>query len=254
MNPVLLSWGGLTIYWYGLLMAIAVVAGTVWLAWRLRSTPFAGHTVNLAVVATIGGIVGARLVFVLLKWPEFSGGWLMILNLAGGGLSIHGALIVGALSLWLYMRWQKLPALKLFDEIVPAVVIGQIIGRFGNFFNQEAFGPPTNLPWKMFVGEIFRPVGLESAVYYHPTFLYSIVGLLALLVITGGLLMRKLPPGIILLVYIGAYCLLRFGIEFMRVDSDFWYGLTIAQWFSLLAIIFVVMIGLILRYKVRRFR
>lgn len=243
----------MTLRWYGLLMAAGVLTGLIWLSRQVAGSKLADHTLNLFSVAVVMGIVSARLAFVVIKWPQFSDGglWAMI-NLQTGGLSIHGALIGGALAVWAYGWINRLSVLKILDLLVPAVLLGQMVGRFGNFFNQEAFGPPTDLPWKMFVSEPFRPVGWESYEFFHPTFIYSVIGLLAILVIILALRQHNLINGGIFLVYVIGYSLLRFGIEFFRVDSDYLGGLTMAQWASLVIIIIAAVISLILRCNLKR--
>ena len=250
VNPVLAHFGGVTIYWYGLLIVIGIIIGLGWINRRAAGSILKDHPLNLIILAVIFGTIGARLAFVILKWSYFSGDWLKIIDLQSGGLSIHGALLGAALAMWVYARITRLPILKIFDLFVPAVLLGQIIGRVGNFFNQEAFGPPTDLPWKMFVSESFRPMGLENYGFFHPTFLYSAIGLLIILLIVLALQKHNLPDGSLFITYIISYSLLRLGIEFFRVDSDYWGSLTLAQWASL--IIIIVVISLILRCRFKK--
>lgn len=251
VNPVLLQIGSISIHWYGLLIAIGVLIGLWWVEKRASQTTFFHHIFNLSILAVVFGIVGARLLFVVLKWSEFSNNWLDIVNLQNGGLSIHGAVLGAIIAILIYTKLHKLPVLKVLDVFVPAVLLGNAIGRFGNFFNQEAFGAPTDLPWKMFVREEFRPVGLESSEFFHPTFLYSAIGLLVILMIILLLERKRLFDGAITLAYFFFYSVLRFVIEFFRIDNDHWGLLTVAQWGSLIIII-VALIVLILRYSFKK--
>lgn len=248
IQPLLGAIGPVELHWYGLLIALGIISGLIWLQVTTKALELRQRITDLMLWAVLGGIIGARLLFMILKWPEFSN-WQGMVNLTTGGLSIHGALIGGMISLSLFARRYHLSVAKIFDLFVPAVLIGQIIGRFGNFFNQEAFGPPTNLPWKMFVAENFRPPQFITDQFFHPTFLYEAIGLgVILLIILYWRSSLKLP-GSLTLLYLGLYSVLRIVIEFFRVDSDYLGQLTIAQWGSLAAIITVAIISLILKYR-----
>jgi len=250
INPVMLKIGGLTVYWYGLLLATGILSGLIWLNWKVSDNKLKPHIINIAALSIAGGVIGARLAFVILKWSEFSGNWIEMISLRHGGMSIHGALILGALTVLIYAKIYKLPTLKIFDFLVPAVLIGQIIGRFGNFFNQEAFGPPTDLPWKMFVKLSSRPAGFSEFEFFHPTFLYSAIGLIVIFLIIMFWQKLRTIEGSTLFVYIALYAVLRFMIEFFRIDSDYWLSLTLAQWASLIIILSLI-ISLVLRYRIK---
>ena len=168
------------------------------------------------------------------------------MNYIQWGLSIHGTILGGLLALAIYSRLSNLPVLKFANLFIPAVVLGQAIVRFGNFFNQEAFGGPTTIPWKMFVSPEFRPVGLEEVAFFHPTFLYESIGLLIILGILLALLKKN--PSVLFGWYLILYSSLRFFIEYARIDSDMWGPLTIAQWAS----IGIVIIGVWLITKYRK--
>lgn len=251
INPILWDLGWITIYWYGVCLFAGTIFGIWWLIKQTKGTTLENHILNLIPLVILSGIIGARLLFVILKWSDFSFNLTSIFNLQSGGMSLHGALIFGSAALLIYAKVHKLVSLKIFDIFIPAVLIGQIFGRIGNFFNQEAFGPPTNLPWKMFVKESLRPVGLEDISFFHPTFMYSIIGLLIILSIIILLRRYQLKAGVILLVYVVVYSLLRIFIEFFRIDSDYWGELTVAQWASILIVSISLVTGLILRYKMR---
>jgi len=248
VNPVLANFWGFPLYWYGLTMTGAVLAAFLW--WRRRTVAKLGevHSIDLVIWLVLFGLIGARLLFVLLKWSEFSAlPWWSALNLHSGGLSIHGALIAGILATIIYARRYRLPIFSLLDLLVPPVILGQIIGRLGNFFNQEAFGGPTDLPWKMWVAPMFRPDQFIDQAFFHPTFLYSMVGLTAVLLIVLAVERRSHIAGAVFLTYILAYSVERFVIEFFRVDSDRWSVLSLAQWASIAAIMIALSISLIWR-------
>ena len=249
INPVLLHIGSWSIHWYGLLMAVAVLWSWRWLERVARGTKLSSQVLDLVIWLTLGGILGARLMFVVLKWPEFAGHWTDILALTQGGLSIHGALIGGAIAVFIYCRRQKLSFWEIGDLLIIPLITGQIIGRLGNFFNQEAFGGPTSLPWKMWVAPEFRLAGWESYGWFHPTFLYEMIGLGLLLWLISSMGRKPHSAGFLVWLYLIGYSVLRFGIEFYRLDSDKWGALSVAQWGSLVIIMGGIVIGLILRYK-----
>ena len=251
IQPVIFRVGDWPIHWYGLLMAVAVLLAIFVVSRLVKNTVWEPHILGLIASAALGGIIGARLLFVILKWQYFAVAPAEILDLPGGGLSIHGALLGGALSIYLYCRANRLSFGQASDILVPWVTLGQMIGRFGNFFNQEAFGGPTSLPWKMWVAPEFRPYPFRNYSWFHPTFLYESIGLLIILLILLIAQQKKLLAGSVTLIYLIAYSVLRFGIEFFRIDSDKWGALTVAQWGSLAIILLGIISGLILKYSSR---
>ena len=236
-NPVWLHWGEVELHWYGLLIVIAVLV-CIGLVFRLnrRFTHIPFDPLFFTVVWTaIGGFIGARILFVILEWPFYSANLSEIWRVSHGGMSIHGALIGGALALWLSGRFFGQNILKISDLIAIVLPIGQAIGRFGNFFNSEAFGGPTDLPWKMYVAPEFRPTEFISSDFFHPAFLYEAIGNL----IIAGILWcwfagkHKSPAGSIALGYLILYSSWRFVVEYFRIDSERLGILTVAQWGSL---------------------
>ncbi len=236
-NSVWLKWGGIELYWYGLLMAIAVLVCIGLVFWlNRRFNHFPSDPLFFALVWTVvGGFIGARILFVILEWSFYSSNLSEIWRVSHGGMSIHGALLGGALALWLSARFFKLNVLKTSDLVAIVLPIGQAIGRFGNFFNSEAFGGPTNLPWKMYVAPQFRPPEFVSSIFFHPAFLYEAIGNLIIAGILWWLLRsrRNLPAGSIALGYLILYSSWRFVVEYFRIDSEHLGILTIAQWGSL---------------------
>ena len=249
INPVLLSWGHWQIHWYGLLLALALLLGWRWLEIEAKGTKLAPQVIDLVIWIALSGMIGARLLFVILKWSEFEGSAGAMMNLTQGGLSIHGAILGGAAATFIYCRINKLPVWWVLDMLVPPLILGQIIGRLGNFFNQEAFGGPTDLPWKMWVAPVYRPEVLKNFNFFHPTFLYEMIGLGIILWLIQLVRKRVYSAGSLVLIYFISYSVLRFGIEFFRVDSDKWGQLTVAQWGSLVIIMGGVVIGLILKRR-----
>ncbi len=205
---------------------------------------------DLAIYLIIFGLLGARLYDVLLNLNYYYQAPLEILKIWRGGLAIHGALIGGLVVVWLMTRnWEKF--IKLVALIVPAVAIGQFIGRWGNYFNQELFGRPTNLPWGIPINLLNRPDNFISERFFHPTFLYESLGNLAIfliLLIFNIILIRKQKINLknsywLLAVYFISYSLLRFFLEFIRIDeTPILLGLRFPQIASLVLIIGAILL------------
>jgi phosphatidylglycerol---prolipoprotein diacylglyceryl transferase len=218
--------GPLQIRWYGILMATAILVG-FWLANRraVQEGLPADQILRAAQWAVVAGLVGARLYEVAFNWDYYGRFPEKIVAVWEGGLAMHGGLIAGPLvGAWLARRW-RVPVRRALDVIAPSMVLGQAIGRWGNFFNEEAFGAPTDLPWKLYISPPHRPPEFRSVDFFHPTFLYeSLWNLLVFAILVLGVrrwLGRR--PGAVFFAYIGLYSLGRFFIEALRMDS-FWVG------------------------------
>lgn len=193
----------------------------------------------------IAGLIGARLYYVLFNWGYYSSWPLKILAVWEGGLAIHGGLLAGGLTAVIYSIRKKLPVLTYLDIMAPSAPLGQAIGRWGNFFNQEAFGTPTDLPWKLYIEPYHRPPDLATFEYFHPTFLYESLWNFLVFSLLYFLLRRRLQrmPGALLLCYIALYSVGRFFVEGLRIDSLMLGSLRAAQVMSL-ALIAVSLVGL----------
>jgi phosphatidylglycerol---prolipoprotein diacylglyceryl transferase len=248
------SIGPLNPRWYGLLIASAVLIGLA-LSQRLaKARQLSPDLVgDLLIWLIVGAIPGARLYYVLFQWSYYSQHPDQILAIWKGGIAIHGALIGGTLAAILFSRIKKCSFWRLADIVAPSVILGQAIGRWGNFFNSEAFGSPTDLPWKLLIPEGRRPTGFESVAYYHPTFLYESLWNLMVFGLLMALFVRfpKAKRGTLFLVYAIAYSIGRFWIEALRTDSLMVGPLKMAQMVSLAGIIFGS-VGLIWLYLLRR--
>jgi phosphatidylglycerol:prolipoprotein diacylglycerol transferase len=166
--------GPITVRWYGILMATAILVG-FWLAHRraVEEDLPADDLLRAAQWAVVAGLVGARLYEVAFNWDYYGRFPGKIIAVWEGGLAIHGGLIVGPL-VGVLLAWRlRLPILRCLDVIAPSMVLGQAIGRWGNFFNEEAFGRPTHLPWKLYISPAHRPPEFPNDEFFHPTFLYE---------------------------------------------------------------------------------
>ncbi len=246
--------GPLNVRWYGLLIASAVLIGLT-LAQRLaQSRQLSPDLVgDLLIWLIVGAIPGARLYYVLFQWSYYSQHPDQILAIWRGGIAIHGAIIGGTLAAILFSRVKRCSFWRLADIVAPSLILGQAIGRWGNFFNSEAFGSPTDLPWKLFIPEDRRPAGFESVGYYHPTFLYESLWNLMVFGLLMALFMKfpKAKRGTLFLVYAIAYSMGRYWIEGCRTDSLMFGSLKMAQMVSLVGII-LGGVGLTWLYLLRR--
>lgn len=195
----------------------------------------------------IGAIIGARLYYCLLSYNYFSQNLIEVLEIRHGGLSIHGAILGGLFGGIIYSRRHKLPILKLCDIFSYGLILGQAIGRWGNFFNSEAFGKPTSFFLKLYIPIYKRPIEYLQYNYFHPTFLYeSVLDVCIFLILF--FVIRKISQnkdGVIFFSYLIMYSIARIIIEHIRIDSVLnIYGIPIAQIISA-GIIFISSIALI---------
>jgi len=235
--------GSLTLRWYGLLIASAVVIGVTlssYLAKQRNLKPEIIH--DLVIWLVIASIPAARLYYVAFSWQNYAQNPAQIVQIWQGGIAIHGAILGGIIAAIIFAKVKHISFWQLTDLVAPSLILGQAIGRWGNFFNSEAFGLPTNLPWKLFIPLESRPSGYESFAYFHPTFLYeSLWNLLifSILISLVSLSLRsgfQLKAGTLFLVYLVGYNLGRFWIEGLRMDSLMLGSLRIAQVISLASI------------------
>ncbi|MEK7497118.1 MAG: prolipoprotein diacylglyceryl transferase [Patescibacteria group bacterium] len=247
-NAIAVTIGPVPIRWYGIMLTVGVVAGYFLARYYFGK---AGHDKakfdNLFLPLVLIGLLGARLTNVFLfEWWYFKNHLSEIFYIWQGGLAFHGAIIFGGVYLWWWCKKQSINFLSLLDILAPALAAGQAIGRFGNYFNQELFGLPTNLPWGIPIAPEFRPNEFSAQNYFHPTFLYESIGLVILTIILLLLGRRLKPVGSIFAYYLIGSGLLRFALEFIRVDEQLMIvGIRIGLLISLL----VIVIGIVLIYK-----
>lgn len=257
-GPILFEWGNLSIRWYGLLIASAVLLGVTlsqYLASRRRINP--DLIGDLAIWLVLAAIPSARLYYVIFQWQEYAQHPEQIIAIWKGGIAIHGAILGGLIASLIFSRVRRVSFWQLADLIAPSLILGQAIGRWGNFFNSEAFGRPTDLPWKLFIPLDRRPPGYESFAYFHPTFLYESLWNLTVFALLMVLFFRdlrgkpQLKVGTLILVYMVTYSCGRLWIEGLRTDSLMLGPLRIAQVISLVEISLGVL-GLAWLYLVNR--
>src|SRR6266566_6057144 len=241
VNPILIQLGPISIHWYGLTMTAAIFVGTL-VASRYvgRKGQDPNSIWEMLLWVLIPALVGARLYFVFIQSPRGPNGIgqylanpIEILQIWRGGIHIYGAIILGGIAALLFIRIRKLPALIYLDGIALGLLIGQAIGRLGNFINQELYGPPTTLPWGLRIDPAHRLSPYDNLARYpestrfHPLFLYEMVWNLigfALLFWISRRFEKRLREGDLFLMYLIWYPLGRFFIEFIRTDSWFFPG------------------------------
>lgn len=224
-QPILAHLGSFTVHWYGLFLSLGALAGFIAFRWLGKR-----HGLKTADVESlffwmiVAGLVGARLYHVVNEWQYYATHPTEILSIWNGGLAIHGGLLAGLGVLVLFARRKHISAWLLADLAVPAVAIGQAIGRWGNYFNQELFGRPTDLPWGIPIEPLNRPIEYLQYSHFHPTFLYESLGSLAVFVVLM-MMHRRLPvgpvaknAGLIALTYFMAESVIRSVTEWLRID------------------------------------
>lgn len=244
--------GGFSFRWYGLILAASVLIG--YAVARSQSWRFGishKEVDDIAFWVTIVSLISARIYYVLSLWPYFSGHLSEVPKIWHGGLSIFGALIGGAIFLYLYGRNKIYSPGQLFDLAALGLPLSQAFGRLGNFVNYEAFGTPTGLPWKMFVPPAFRPEQFSDAAYFHPAFLYEMIVSLIIFAVLFAML-GKVRRGVIALSYLALYSLGRFFIEGIRVDSAFVGDYRIDQLAAFVGVVVPMFLILLVYEKARK--
>ncbi len=241
VDPVIVEFGPLALRWYGLLMLVAILTAAQIASRQLERTGEDPDNLwDMLFWILIPGFLGARLYYVFIQSPRGASGLgyylshpVEILKIWGGGIHIFGGFMAGGLALWLYTRLRHLNPLPYLDAIALGLPLAQAIGRWGNFINQELYGPPTTLPWGLRIDAAHRiPPYNDLAAYpdstrFHPLFLYeslwNLVGF-ALLFWVSRRFAKHLKPGDMALLYLIWYPLGRFFLEFLRTDSWFFPG------------------------------
>lgn len=217
--------GNYSVHYYGICISVGIVIGLL-IAYFICKNFYkdfnADVIFDVAIPVIIGGIIGARLYYCLLSWGYYSHNLMEIFQIYKGGMSIHGGILGGILAGIMYAKIKKLPILKLCDIFSFALVTGQIIGRWGNFFNSEAFGLPCNSSnfLKLYIPLDKRPPMFAHYDFFHPTFLYeSLLNILVLVSLFYILKIDKPKDGTIFFTYLILYSLVRIFVETLRIDS-----------------------------------
>ncbi len=227
-NPVAFTVFGVDILWYGTLIGIGFILAILLSYYRAPKFNIdPDFVLTLAIGIIPAAIIGARAYYVIFSWENYAGDWSKILDIRGGGLAVHGGLLLSFIVGYVLCRMNKVNFFGAADLVVPGIALAQSIGRWGNFFNEEAHGGPTELPW----AQIIDGVG------YHPTFLYeSIWCFLLFLFLMYWSNNKRRFDGQIACLYGILYSVERIFVESLRTDSLMFGPLRQAQLISLLII------------------
>jgi len=242
--------GPIIIGWYGIMITLGVTAAiTISVIEAKRRGLSTEHLLNMALFILPLGIIGARLYHVIDEWSFYSQNPGLIVG--GRGLGIFGAIIGGAVGLLIYTRWKGLSTLRWLDIVAPGLILAQAIGRWGNFFNQELYGYPTDLPWGIYIDPAHRLSGYEAFSHFHPLFLYeslwNVLGCILLLLV-GRRFKERLLNGDIFFLYVIYYSVGRFFLEGLKIDVWTLSGIPTARWISGIAIVISIGVMVYRRY------
>lgn len=251
MNPIAFSILGLDIRWYGILIALGMILAGVLASFtsKWRDVNY-DNLLDTALVAIPFGIIGARLYYVIFNFGEYRSNLLQIFNIRGGGLAIHGGIILSMLAAYIFTRHKKYDFINMADVTAPSIILAQAMGRWGNFFNGEAHGGPVTQQFISHFPNFIQKGMLIDGVYYHPTFLYESIWNLLVCAALLVLLKKNKRRGIVIFSYIGLYSIGRFFIEGLRTDSLMIGPLRTAQLVSIIGI--VMWVGFLITIKFRK--
>ena len=263
---------GLPVYWYGLLIAVAIILGMLLAMREAKKFSLSSDDVMDTFIALIPlMIVFARIYYVIFSWKEYSSDWTLIFDTRRGGLAFYGGVIGGALGIILVTRLKKIKISRLLDFLVVYVPLGQAIGRWGNFFNQEAFGNNTTLPWGM-ISKSASGTSTGTFEYLawllgknpslnlvkdnpvHPTFLYEFIANIIIFFVLYRIRKTSKTPFKVTLWYLMLYGFVRFFVEGIRTDP-LMLGSTsirVSQWLSALMVIVSAIVLVVLSRRRQR--
>ncbi|MBF8982252.1 prolipoprotein diacylglyceryl transferase [Lutibacter sp. B2] len=240
MNPVAFNLFGLPIRWYGILISIGILLGTMIAIKRAGKVGIKEDKIlDILLLAIPAAIIGARTYYVIFNWNYYAGDIFKMINMRQGGLAIHGGIIGGVFVSYLLCRYNKISFKKIADICAPSIILGQAIGRWGNFINQEAYGGPTDLPWGIMI----------DGVKVHPTFLYESFWNFLVFCFLIWFDKYKKFEGELFLLYGALYSFARFFIEGLRTDSLMLGSFRVAQLISLTIFVGAVVLIFIGRRK-----
>ena len=246
-DPIAFQIGSIPVYWYGIGYAVGLaLAYMVMVRLARRAGENADLLGNGMIIVALAALVGGRLYHVIDQWALYKDDPIKIILPPYSGLGVYGGIVFGTIAAFLYARSKRVPFLRWADIVAPGLFVMQAVARWGNFFNQELYGPPTKLPWGIAIDCIHRIAAYpcsqfpEATTFFHPLFLYeSISGVLGALFLIwlGYHARRSLRPGDLLLVFFVWYGVVRFGLEALRADNWTFFGVPTAQLVSLLFVI-----------------
>lgn len=229
MNPVAFELFGIEVAWYGILISIGVIVGTILALKEAERLGIKEDTlIDFLLYAIPIALIGARIYYVIFTWDYYRDNLKEILHFRGGGLAIHGGIIAAIIVAIVFTRKRKVDFWKIADSCAPSLILGQAIGRWGNYINQEAYGGPTDLPWGIMI----------NGQKVHPTFLYESIGnFVVFLFLLWYRRNKSKVSGEIFLLYLMLYSAIRFFVEGLRTDSLMMGPIRVAQLVSIIGIV-----------------
>ncbi|HZK33083.1 MAG TPA: prolipoprotein diacylglyceryl transferase [Tissierellaceae bacterium] len=229
MGPVAFELFGLQVRWYGILIATGVLLGAIIAIREAKRVGFDEETLlDLLIWAVPFSVIGSRVYYVIFSWDMYRDNPIEALNFRSGGLAIHGAIIAAIIVTIIFTRIRKVNFWTIADICAPSIILGQAIGRWGNYANQEAHGGPTDLPWGIMV----------KGVKVHPTFLYESIWNFGVFIFLLWYARKKQKvKGEVFLLYLSLYSFIRLFIEGLRTDSLMLGQIRVAQLISIIGII-----------------
>ncbi len=251
MNRVFVSFGPITIYWYSVMVLMGILAGILVASIEAKKVREKEYIDDLIFYLILFGVIGARLYYVIFAFKDYKDDFLSIFKVWEGGLAIYGAVIAGLLVIIYYSRKKYKSITKTADTLAPSLILGQAIGRWGNFFNKEAHGGVVTYEFlkKLHIPKFIIKGMYIDGVYYHPTFLYESLWCLlgfAILLIIRKLTNRK--KGMVIYSYFIWYGIGRFFIESLRTDSLYLGTIKVSQLVSAMLIMIGIM-GIIINIR-----
>ena len=238
MDPVAFSIFGLDIRWYGIIIGCGMLIGTMVAMKEAKRLGLKEDTLlDILLVSLPAAIIGARFYYVMFNLDQYKTIGEAI-NIRSGGLAIHGGVIAAVLSFYIVSKVKKLDFWLWLDIMAPSLILGQAIGRWGNYINQEAHGGQTDLPWGIMV----------DGVKVHPTFLYESIGNFIIFLFLMSIRKKKKFDGQLIAYYMIGYSVIRFFIEGLRTDSLYLGPIRVAQLVSIILII----LGFFIIHKKRK--
>jgi phosphatidylglycerol:prolipoprotein diacylglycerol transferase len=241
--------GAIDIHWYGIIMSFSILFA-LFVINKIRNKYFQDISVesilDLSFILIIFGLLGARIYYVILDYNYFLRHPFEVFAIWHGGISIQGAIIAGILAGIFYSKKHNLKFFRYADLFSLGINAGQITGRLGNFFNSEAFGLPTNLPWKLYIPYVSRPIEYKTFDFFHPTFLYESILSTLIFIILYNVLKKSNNriDGLIFFYYLILYSIARCIVETIRIDSVLNFGIFHIAHITSILFILIAIIGI----------
>ena len=247
VNTVAFSVFGRSITWYGIIVTLGIICGFLYALFRSRYEKIiSDDMLDFAIYGVIFGVIGARLYYVAMKHENYHSLY-DVVAVWNGGLAVYGGIIAAFITAFVVSRIKKIHFAKIFDIVGPSFMLGQIIGRWGNFVNAEAYGNDTALPWRMGIKNYYHP----NTIYVHPTFLYESLWNLLGFILINIFYKKKKFDGEVFLWYVAWYGFGRMFIEGLRVDSLYIGPFRVSQMLAMISCAAAVALLIILRTKLK---